>query len=66
MTNRSVTITFKIDPKEYHGVANSPEEIFDLVTAMLRGNADFPENFSISCDGATRDFLNTNNIYYKG
>lgn len=53
MAKRCVSITFDIDPTEYHETEDSREGVINLVIEMLREEADFPERVTISCEGHT-------------
>lgn len=53
---RTVTITVKVDPTEYHQAVDTPAGAVDLVKEMLRGEADLPEQVVVSCDGIVRHF----------
>lgn len=50
---RLVTVTFEVDSEEYEGVESTPEGLLDLVTEMLRDQADLPDVVTISMDGLT-------------
>jgi hypothetical protein len=53
---RQVTITFNIDPEDYHEAEDTPEGAIDLVIDCLNNRADLPEeeDVTISCQGVSR------------
>lgn len=54
-----VTITMSIDPNEYTHTNDTPAGAIDLITACLRGEADFPETVTIACQGVIHTNVNT-------
>ena len=51
-----VVVTMEIDPSEYQGVENTPEDVIDLVNDMLLGGADLPEKYNIQAGAKTISF----------
>ena len=57
---RKVTITFKIDAKDYNRVKDTPKGVIDLVEEILLNQADWPlqsEKVLVRC-GKKQKYLN--------
>lgn len=52
---RTVTVTFKIDPTEYHEADDNPAGCIELAIAFIRGEADWPGVATIACDGVVQE-----------
>ena len=57
---RTVTITIAVDPAKYSDAQDTDDGAIDLVIAMLRDEADLPDEITIACDSVIR---HTNDIY---
>lgn len=53
---RQITITFEVDPTEYHNTVDSDFGVVDLVNAMFMQEADFPEQIKITCGTESHNF----------
>jgi hypothetical protein len=47
---RKVTVTFEIDPQDYHDVEDSPTGVLDLVKMMFSAETDMPDEMNIVCE----------------
>ena len=52
---KDITITFTIDTDDYSPVCEETLEIVGLVSAMIEGEADFPDHVVIICNGEEFD-----------
>jgi hypothetical protein len=51
---RTITIQFAVDTEEYNSIKDTEAGAVDLALMMLVGEADMPENATISCGDAKK------------
>lgn len=54
---RKVTLTFEIDPNEYHEAGDTPQGAIDLAKDMILGRADLPNEIKIFCEDEEDDLV---------
>ena len=47
---RFVSIRFVVDANEYEATEDTPQGVLELVTAMFRSEADFPDEVEVQCE----------------